>query len=132
MLTLNKDSDYELSEVLEQFRQDGSLIKGKARVLAEVFLDKLYPRMIDPDISTNTLLDVGKVLIELGDLKPKAQAVTGNVGPNFSISINIPQPDGAPPIVITGHAVDVDEEIEGDAPSTSLPSYRSNTDLMEE
>ena len=134
------DSDYQLDEVLQAYRLDGSMIRGKSRALVEVWLDKLYPRMVDPNISTSGLLEVGKVLIELGDLKPKRDALPANVGPNFSISINIPQANGGEPIVITGHAVDVEEGeyLEdssglGDAPSfnsfDSFPSLESNSDL---
>jgi hypothetical protein len=37
------------------------------------------------------LLEIGKALIELGDLKPKNTATQQVTGPGFSITINIPQ-----------------------------------------
>lgn len=96
------DRDYDLREVLDTFRRDGSMIQGKARVLLEEWLEKLYPRMCDPEVSTGTLLDIGKLLMELGDMKPKANAPQVSAGSGFSVVINIPQPDGRPPIVIEG------------------------------
>ena len=99
-----QDRDYELKEVLDTFRRDGSMIREKSRVLVEDWLERLYPRMADPDIPTSALLEIGKTLIELGDLKPKKELAQANTGPGFSITINIPQSDGKPPITIEGTA----------------------------
>ena len=144
MSNLTTDSDYELEKVLQSYRIDGSMIRGKSRALVEVWLDRLYPRMVDPNISTSGLLEVGKVLIELGDLKPKRDLLPTQTGPNFSISINIPQANGAAPIVITGHATDVEDADYSEEDSLKdpdslntarpsaldyLPSLESNSDL---
>lgn len=124
---MTPDRDYELEEVLETYRRDGSMIREKSRVLVEEWLDKLYPRMIDPDISTSALLEVGKVLIELGDLKPKKDMGPAQVGPNFSISINIPQANGAEPIVITGEALPVES---ADPEESSETPYCDDLDAL--
>lgn len=108
------DRDYDLREVLDTFRRDGSMIQGKARVLLEEWLEKLYPRMCDPEVSTGTLLDIGKLLMELGDMKPKNN-VQAQQGPAFSISISIPQSGGKPPITIEGTSTDSAYSSEFDA-----------------
>ena len=110
-----QDRDYELKEVLDTFRRDGSMIREKSRVLVEDWLERLYPRMADPGIPTSALLEIGKTLIELGDLKPKKELAQTSQGPAFSITINIPQSDGKPPITIEGYATERDDE----APTTS-------------
>jgi hypothetical protein len=79
------------------------------------------------------------VLIELGDMKPKANAQPVQQGPGFSITINIPQSNGNEPIVIEGVSQAIDSaEDEGDAfldsPPTgiSLPDFNLNSDLTDE
>ena len=57
-------------------------------MLVDVWLDKVYGRIMDGDTKTTDLLDAGKALIELGDLKPK-QTPT-QTGTGFSITINLP------------------------------------------
>lgn len=116
-----QNSDYNLEDVLEAKRRDGSLIREKARVLTEDWLDKVYPRMCDPDISTTALMDIGKTLMELGDLKPKKDITPAQTGPGFSITINIPtsQPNGHDPIVIEGVALPVEPDYA--APYSSEP-----------
>ena len=97
------DRDYELRDVLDTFRRDGSMIREKARVLIEEWLEKIYPRMCDVETSTSSLLDIGKALMELGDMKPKANQPVAT-GPAFSVTISIPQGDGKAPITIEGTA----------------------------
>ena len=104
------DRDYELEQVMDVYRRDGSMIREKSRVLVEEWLDRLYPRMVDQDIPTSALLEIGKVLIDLGDLKPKKDIGPVQQGPGFSITINIPQPDGNPPITIEGTAIERSED----------------------
>lgn len=104
------DTDYELDDVLSTYRLDGSMLKAKARVLLEDWVERIYPRIQDETTPTNTLLDIGKVLIELGDMKPKNQVTQQASGPGFSITINIPQNDGKAPIVIEGSAQQIDPE----------------------
>lgn len=110
-------SDYDLNQVLEQKRRDGSLIRDKARMMSEAWLDRVYPRMVDPDIPTSALMEIGKTLIELGDLKPKKDIGPVQSGPGFSITINIPQPGNNPPITLTGTTLDITP----DAPVSSEP-----------
>ena len=94
------DRDYKTADVLDQYRYDGSMIRPKARVLTEELLDKLYGRIADPDVSTSMLLDLGKFLMELGDMKPKQNAPPTQQE-KFSVTNNIPQGAG-PPINVTG------------------------------
>lgn len=105
----NIDTDYDLDEVLGTYRLDGSMLRSKSRVLLEDWIERIYPRLQDQTTPTSTLLDIGKVLIELGDMKPKTNAQPVNTGPGFSITINIPQSDGKPPITIEGTAVPTTE-----------------------
>ena len=102
-----KDTDYSLPEVLDTYRKDGSLIREKARVLAEQWLDQIYPRLVDPEIPTPQLLDIGKELFKLGDLLPKTNAPTGPSGPAFSISINIGE-DATKTVTVTSVSEDTD------------------------
>jgi len=128
------DRDYDLREVLDTFRRDGSMIQGKARVLLEEWLEKLYPRMCDPEVSTGTLLDIGKLLMELGDMKPKA-AAQPTPGAGFSITISIPQADGKAPITIEGTAQPADSsefDALGEPPTMAplqLPVIELNREL---
>ncbi len=141
------DTDYDLEEVLEAKRLDGSLIRDKSRALIEVGLDKVYPRLVDPDIPTSALMEIMKYLAEIGDMKPKKEAVQAATGPGFSITINIPQAGGAPPITIEGTATpvstefddedDEDEEeptlaLTGEPPEVNFNTldFQFNTDLM--
>lgn len=102
------DSDYNMDEVLSTYRLDGSMLRSKSRVLLEDWIERIYPRMQDDTTPTSTLLDIGKTLIELGDMKPKTNAQPVNTGPGFSITINIPQAEGKPPITIEGTALPVE------------------------
>lgn len=104
---MTKDTDYSLPEVLDTYRKDGSLIREKARVLAETWLDQIYPRLVDQDTPTPQLLDIGKELFKLGDLLPKVNAPTGPSGPAFSISINIGE-DASKTVTVTSVPEDTD------------------------
>ena len=110
------DSDYNMDEVLNTYRLDGSMLRSKSRVLLEDWIERIYPRMQDDTTPTSTLLDIGKTLIELGDMKPKTNAQPVNTGPGFSITINIPQAEGKPPITIEGTALPVEPVEEEEAP----------------
>ncbi len=102
------DSDYNMDEVLNTYRLDGSMLRSKSRVLLEDWIERIYPRMQDDTTPTSTLLDIGKTLIELGDMKPKTNSQPVQQGPGFSITINIPQAEGKPPITIEGTALPVE------------------------
>lgn len=123
--------DYELREVLDVFRRDGSLIKEKARVLTEEGLERLYARMILDDLPTSAFLDIMKYLAEIGDLKPKQSKEPVNTGPGFSITINIPQPDGKPPIILEAESHRVEEDTGevglGDVPLKALKDLSGET-----
>lgn len=80
--------EFDLPPDLLEAQLDGSLQRRKARMLVDVWLDKIYGRIQDPDTKTTDLLDAGKALIELGDLKPKQTPVQAGTG--FSITINLP------------------------------------------
>ena len=102
------DSDYNMDEVLNTYRLDGSMLRSKSRVLLEDWIERIYPRMQDDTTPTSTLLDIGKTLIELGDMKPKTNSQPVQQGPGFSITINIPQAEGKQPITIEGTALPVE------------------------
>lgn len=119
-----EDRDYKLAEVLETYRKDGSLIREKARVLLEDWFDRIYPRLADPDTPTSTLIDISKILVEVGDMKPKATS-TAPQGPGFSITINIPQPDGRPPITVTSIAEGDIQEAEFSTPLQVQPAHQT-------
>jgi hypothetical protein len=106
----NIDTDYDMDEVLGTYRLDGSMLRTKARILLEDWIERIYPRLQDTTTPTSTLLDIGKTLIELGDMKPKTNAQPVATGPGFSITINIPQSNGAEPIVIEGTPVAAEPE----------------------
>lgn len=107
----NINTDYDLDEVLSTYRLDGSMLRSKSRVLLEDWIERIYPRIQDESTPTSTLLDIGKVLIELGDMKPKTNAQPVNTGPGFSITINIPQSEGKAPIVIEGVASTIEDDL---------------------
>jgi len=106
------DTDYNLEDVLNTYRLDGSMSKAKSRVLHEQVLDVIYERIRDQMTPTNTIVDIAKHLAEVGDLRPKTNAQPVQQGPGFSISIVIPQGDGTQPIVIDAKADPVDAEEE--------------------
>lgn len=85
--------EYDLPASVLEAQLDGSLQRRKARMLVDVWLDKVYGRIMDVDTKTTDLLDAGKALIELGDLKPKQ--VQPQQGTGFSITINLPSGDTA-------------------------------------
>jgi hypothetical protein len=85
--------EYDLPASVLEAQLDGSLQRRKARMLVDVWLDKVYGRIMDVDTKTTDLLDAGKALIDLGDLKPKQ--VQPQQGTGFSITINLPGGDTA-------------------------------------
>lgn len=133
------DSDYNMDEVLNTYRLDGSMLRSKSRVLLEDWIERIYPRMQDDTTPTSTLLDIGKTLIELGDMKPKTSAQSVATGPTMTITINIPQSEGKKPIVIEGVSQVIDSaEDEGDAflpeppAGISIPDFELNSDLTDD
>ena len=85
--------EYDLPATILEAQLDGSMQRRKARMLVDVWLDKVYGRIMDGDTKTTDLLDAGKALIELGDLKPKQ--APQQTGTGFSITINLPGGDTA-------------------------------------
>ena len=85
--------EYDLPATILEAQLDGSMQRRKARMLVDVWLDKVYGRIMDGDTKTPDLLDAGKALIELGDLKPKQ--TPQQTGTGFSITINLPGGDTA-------------------------------------
>ena len=102
------DKDYDLETILDTHRLGGGMLRDKAMALLEDWLVELYPRMKSQQTPTSTLLECGKVLLELSGMKGQ-QAQQGPVGPQFSISINLPAANGQGPMVITGN-VQQDEQ----------------------
>ena len=110
------DSDYQLNDVLETYRLDGSLIRQKARVLTEAGLDRAYAILMDPDTPRSVFIDLMKYLMTLGDMVPK-QTAQPQQGPAFSIQINIP--GQSQPMVID--ATPVTQDAQGPQDPTELP-----------
>jgi hypothetical protein len=124
-----KDADYSLPAALDVYRKDGTLLREKARMLAETWVDQIYPRLVDPDTPTPQLLDIGKELFKLGDLLPKTNAPTGPTGPAFSITINVPT---GPTQTITISDVSEDDTIEGEYQVTLPPVEEVAPEEVEE
>lgn len=108
--------EYDLPASLLEAQLDGSMQRRKARMLVDVWLDKVYGRIMDGDTKTTDLLDAGKALIELGDLKPKQ--TPQQTGTGFSITINLP---GGETATLT-QAGQADPASTIDAPFLVLPS----------
>lgn len=108
--------EYDLPASVLEAQLDGSLQRRKARMLVDVWLDKVYGRIMDVDTKTTDLLDAGKALIELGDLKPKQ--VQPQQGTGFSITINLP---GGETATLT-QAGDGQSDPAIDAPFVIIPS----------
>jgi hypothetical protein len=122
------DRDYDFDEVMETYRKDGSLLRAKSRIiLEERFLPEAYRRLGDEAAPTSAVVEIAKVLVDIGDVKPK-QNTPPTQGPGFSITINLPGSDN-PPItisspahhVIEGEATPVEDEIPGENPAQLLP-----------
>jgi hypothetical protein len=123
----SRNRDYDLDDVLTRYRLDGTTVREKARLtLDEQFMPQAWRRMADEHAPTSTIVELAKVLIDLGDMKPKPSTTPTNA-PGFSITINIPQSDGKPPIVIEGETIPTaddtqdSDEIPGTNPTALLP-----------
>lgn len=135
------DRDYDLDTILETYRQDGSLMRAKARIiLEEAFLPKAYARLNDNDVTTSAAVDLAKILVDIGDVKPKPSNTPTQAGAGFSITINIPQPNGEPPITIEAESTEApcssdehdtqDTQIPGTIPTNfNTPAMDFNFDL---
>lgn len=126
------DKDYDVDDVMEIWRRDGSLLREKARILLEAEgMPKIFLKLQDSELPHSVFIDLVKVLVELGDMKPKQN--TQNVaqtGPQFSISITIPSIGGNPPVVIQGEAIEIAPEIAQLAPD--VPEYAKIEELAGE
>lgn len=130
--------DPEIEDALAEMRRDGSLIREKSRLMVETWLERIYPRMVSTETPTSTLVEIGKTLIELGDLKPKKDLAVAATGPAFSITIQLPDTNGGKPITITStttpeNAEYTEVETLDDLPPApvnfNLPSFALNSDL---
>lgn len=132
-------ADPEIEAALEEFRRDGTMIREQARLLVEAWLTKVYPHIVSPNTSAGSLIEFGKVLIDLGDLKPKKDLQPANTGPAFSITIQIPDGNNIKPVTITASPVEDAEYTEPETPAVladttptnfNLPSFALNSDLF--
>lgn len=70
-----KTADYDLLTELDRLAKSGELIGPKARMLVDAIgIETLAIRLRDPDTPTTQIVDILKLLMELGDLKPKNNA----------------------------------------------------------
>jgi hypothetical protein len=102
-------------------------IRGKSCALVEVGLDRLFPYLNDPETSAGTVLAIMRDLTKLGDLEPKKEAPVAAPGAGFSISINLPGPDGRRTLTLEASRQQVDEL--GDVPAHVSFDYHANDDL---
>lgn len=114
------DTDYDLQDILNKYRLDGSMNRMKARVLHEQALDELFTRLKTETTPTNMIIDIARHLAEVGDLKPKASSQPAQQGPGFSISIVIPQSEGKEPIVIDAKPNEVEPEDDEETPFDAI------------
>ena len=121
-----------LKDILDSYSLDEVKIRGKARALLDDKMDEVYRRLSDADMPTSAFMEVMKFLAELGDMKPKKDTGPVQQGPGFSITINIPQADGKPPITIDATATpvpsDTDDMVE-DLPA--LPAGETNFNTLD-
>lgn len=114
------DTDYDLTDILNKYRLDGSMNRMKARVLHEQALDELFTRLKTETTPTNMIIDIARHLAEVGDLRPKTSSQPAQQGPGFSISIVIPQSDGKEPIVIDAKPNEVEPEDDEETPFDAI------------
>lgn len=104
--------DYLLQDILDSYSLDEVKIRGKARALLDDRMDEVYRRLSDQDIPTSAFMEIMKFLSEIGDMKPKKDIAPANPGAGFSITINIPQADGKPPVTIEGRSTPIRSELD--------------------
>jgi hypothetical protein len=107
MTTAALDVDYELEEELTRKRRDGSLIRDKAKMVVEAMLDVLARKGLNPETSDAVRFQILDRMVDLGDLKPKPNAMpTGQGGAAFAVQIILPPGAAAPghPNVLTAQA----------------------------
>ena len=84
---------------LTQYRRDlhenGEIFRAKARMQAELLLDKSFRLINDPATPANVKADLIKSTVEWAGLKPSAKGQSETL-PAFSITFNLPLPSGAP------------------------------------
>ena len=83
----------------KDLHENGEVFRAKARVQAELLLDKSFLMINDPNTPANVKADLIKSTVEWSGLKPSGKAVV-DPGTGFSITFNFPLPSGdpAPPL----------------------------------
>ena len=79
----------------KDLHESGEIFKAKARVQAELLLDKSYAMIQAQDTPANVKADLIKSTVEWAGLKPTGKPVAEGPAP-FSITFNFPLPSGAP------------------------------------
>jgi hypothetical protein len=121
------DSHVDLDKELAKCGGDPTLLREMARRMMPDWFAKVYGKMMDPEIPTGALLSIGDKLIQVGDLAPKKEAPVAAPGAGFSISINLPGPDGGRTLTLEASRQQADEL--GDAPAHVSFDYHANDDL---
>jgi hypothetical protein len=97
-------------EIVKIHADDPGVLRTQARVvLSEAFLPEAYRRLKDPDVTTTSVVEIAKVLVDLGDMKPKQPTTPTQSGPIASIQIVFPSPAGEPPQVLEATATPADQ-----------------------
>ena len=79
----------------KDLHENGEVFRAKARVQAELLLDKSYALIHAVDTPANVKADLIKSTVEWAGLKPSGKVVPEGPAP-FSITFNFPLPSGAP------------------------------------
>lgn len=126
------DRDYNLPDVLDVYRKDGSLIKGKALVLVEEGMDKLYAILQDLTLPSSIRLEIMKYLTGVAGIETKPAQQLQAVGTGFSITINIPQTAPVQDVIDASYSV-VEDDLPAPPQRFSVPNFdlSMNNDLSE-
>ena len=124
--------DYLLQDILDSYSLDEVKIRGKARALLDDRMDEVYKRLSNAELPTSAFMEIMKFLAEIGDMKPKKDLGPVQQGPGFSITINIPQSGGAPPVTIDAVATPVGSDVDDmDDTLAELPLGPTNFNTLD-
>jgi hypothetical protein len=109
-------ADKQFRHMVAEFRREWNSplsardrVKVKSALAVEDGILELNRLFYDPDVTPNVRLDAYKQLVQLADMQPKRDDAGPATG-GFSISINIPQPEGAPRQMTLEHSGDPYDE----------------------
>lgn len=86
----------QVAQYRKELHETGEVFRAKARVQAELLLDKSFTLIHDPSTPANVKADLIKSTVEWAGLKPTGKASSDAGQGQFSITFNFPVPSGAP------------------------------------